>query len=215
MGPTTVSPHIRVCLVDDHQILCQGLATMLEREPDIKVVAQCYTVAEGLAAASSGVDVLVLDLRLGGEDGFTLLEQLRAIHFPGRVIILAAEVKGGEVRRLIGQGVSGILLKNSPWDRLIQCIRSVASGQRWLEQAHLDALFSSLSEEGSSEDNEFTDREKTVLRALLEGLSNKEIAAQLDLRETSVKFILQTLFRKTGVHTRGQLVRVALERQLQ
>jgi DNA-binding NarL/FixJ family response regulator len=215
MGTTTASPHIRVCLVDDHQILCQGLATMLEREPDIRVVAQCHTVAEGLAAADSGVDVLVLDLRLGGEDGFTLLEQLRAIHFTGRVVILAAEVKDGEVRRLVGQGVSGIVLKNSPWDRLIQCIRSVASGQPWLEQSHLNALFSSLSEEESNGEDEFTDREKIVLRALLEGLSNKEIAAQLDLRETSVKFILQTLFRKTGVHTRGQLVRVALERQLQ
>ena len=101
----------------------------------------------------------------------------------------------------------------SPPGELLRCIRSVASGEAWLEQNHLNALLHELSRPHHEESEQaLTDREKAVLRSLLQGLSNKQIAERMQVRETAVKFIIQTLFRKTGVHARSQLVRVALEK---
>lgn len=207
---------IRVCLVDDHRILCEGLAMLLAREPDIEVVAQCQTVAEGLAAAEAHpIDVLVLDLRLGGEDGFELLEQLRTKTFSGRVAILAAEVADDEVVRLAGLGVSGIILKNSPPESLTKFVRTIAAGEPSFSPVHLTALLRGLSGARAGDESvSFSSREKSILKALCQGQSNKEIAEKLQIRETSVKFSLQTMFRKTGVHTRSQLVRIALEQSL-
>src|SRR5262249_27921304 len=146
------------------------------------------------------------------ETGFQLLERLRQTEFSGRVIILAGEVEEEDVVRLATLGVSGVMLKTSPPQLLIQCIRQVAAGTPWFDPNHVAALLRSISGRNVQDDAAFTDREREVLRSLLEGLTNKEIAERLQLRETAVKFILQTLFRKTGVHTRSQLVRIALEK---
>ena len=185
---------------------------MLGAEPDIKVVALCQKVADAAqVAVSQQVDLFLVDLRLQGEEGFELLEKLREMKHPARVVILAAQVEVAELVRLVGLGVSGIILKKSPPGELLQCIRSVASGGAWLEQNHLNALLRELSRPHQDEPQQaLTDREKAVMRSLLEGLSNKQIAERMHIRETAVKFILQTLFRKTGVHARSQLVRIAL-----
>ena len=187
---------------------------MLGGEPDIKVVALCQKVAEAAqVAVAQQVDLFLVDLRLQGEEGFELLEKLHGMKHPARVVILAAQVEVAELVRLVSLGVSGIILKKSPPGELLRCIRSVASGEAWLEQNHLNALLRELSRPHHEESEQaLTDREKTVLRSLLQGLSNKQIAERMQVRETAVKFIIQTLFRKTGVHARSQLVRVALEK---
>jgi two-component system nitrate/nitrite response regulator NarL len=187
---------------------------MLGGEPDIKVVALCQKVADAAqVAVSQQVDLFLVDLRLQGEEGFGLLEKLHGMKHPARVVILAAQVEVAELVRLVSLGVSGIILKKSPPGELLRCIRSVASGEAWLEQNHLNALLHELSRPHHEESEQpLTDREKAVLRSLLQGLSNKQIAERMQVRETAVKFIIQTLFRKTGVHARSQLVRVALEK---
>jgi len=187
---------------------------MLGGEPDIKVVALCQKVAEAAqVAVAQQVDLFLVDLRLQGEEGFELLEKLHGMRHPARVVILAAQVEVAELVRLVSLGVSGIILKKSPPGELLRCIRSVASGEAWLEQNHLNALLHELSRPQHEESEQaLTDREKAVLRSLLQGLSNKQIAERMQVRETAVKFIIQTLFRKTGVHARSQLVRVALEK---
>ena len=210
--PSPRVERIRVGLLDDHKILSEGLAAMLSREPDIEVVAQCQRVDQALeAAATQSVSLFVVDLQLDGEDGFALLSQLKKADFPGCVVVLAARVLDEDVVRLVRLGVTGIILKNSPPDVLLNCIRSVAAGEVWFDQRHMSALVRGVSGD-KLESEALTDREKDVLRALLQGLSNKEIADHLQIRETAVKFFLQNLFRKTGVHTRSQLVRIALEK---
>jgi two-component system nitrate/nitrite response regulator NarL len=187
---------------------------MLGGEPDIKVVALCQKVADAAqVAVSHQVDLFLVDLRLQGEEGFDLLEKLHGMKHPARVVILAAQVEVAELVRLVSLGVSGIILKKSPPGELLRCIRSVASGEAWLEKNHLNALLRELARPHREESEQpLTDREKAVLRSLLQGLSNKQIAERMQVRETAVKFIIQTLFRKTGVHARSQLVRVALEK---
>jgi len=186
---------------------------LLRAEPDMEVVALCDKVADAAhMAICQGVDLFLVDFRLDGEHGFELLERLRAMAHPARVAVLAAQVDDAELVRLVSLGVSGIILKNSPPDVLTQCIRSVASGEAWLDQKHLSALLRELSKTHVEPETTLTDREKDILRSLLQGLSNKEIAEQWQIPETKVKFFLQNLFRRYGVHTRSQLVRIALEK---
>jgi two-component system nitrate/nitrite response regulator NarL len=187
---------------------------ILGSEPDIKVVALCQKVADAAqVAVSQQVDLFLVDLRLQGEEGVELLERLRQMEHPARVVILAAQVEVTELVRLVSLGVSGIILKKSPPGELLRCIRSVAAGEAWLEQKHLSALLHELSKPRHNESEQaLTDREKAVMRSLLQGLSNKQIAERMHIREAAVKSLLQTLFRKTGVHARSQLVRVALEK---
>ena len=214
MTPTMAPHRIRICLLDDHRILSEGLAMVLGAESDIEVVAQCYNVADAVqVAGSQAVDLFLVDLRLKGEDGFALIERLRGMKHPARVVVLAAQVEDVELVRLVRLGVAGIILKHSPPGELVHCIRFVASGEVWLDQKHIRVLIRELSKPaGNESDKALTGREKEVLRALLQGLSNKEIAERLEIRETGVKFLLQNLFRKTGVHTRSQLVRIAMQR---
>jgi len=214
MTPTPAPQRIRICLLEDHRILSEGLAMMLGGERDIEVVALCQNVADAAqVAVSQQVDLFLVDLKLQGEEGFDLLEKLHRMEHPARIVILAAQVEAVELIRVVSLGVSGIILKKSPAGELLRCIRSVASGEAWLEQNHLNALLQELSRPHHEESEQpLTDREKIVLRSLLQGLSNKQIAERMNVRETAVKFLMQTLFRKTGVHARSQLVRVALEK---
>jgi DNA-binding NarL/FixJ family response regulator len=107
---------------------------------------------------------------------------------------------------LIGLGVSGIFLKQSSPALLIAAIRKVIGGEMWL-----DGNSARLLVPAANPPLEFTGREREVLRGVFEGLSNKEIAVRLGISESTVKAGLQQLFQKTGVRTRSQLVRIALE----
>src|SRR5262249_28355955 len=129
--------------------------------------------------------------------------------FEGKVLVVTAWVSDNEARRLVRQGVSGIFLKEAPLAELLSGIRTVMEGGTWL-----DPSFSSMREETGDTQSAapvFSERQRKVLRFVLEGLSNKEIAWRLQISESYVKAILQGLFQKTGVRTRGQLVRVAFE----
>jgi len=107
--------------------------------------------------------------------------------------------------------VAGIMLKESPLSVLAEAVRAVASGGAWLDQRFLRALAGTEPAEGAESKATLSDRERKILRCLLEGLGNKEIAGRLLISETAVKTALQQLFQKTGVRSRSQLVRVALE----
>jgi two-component system nitrate/nitrite response regulator NarL len=124
--------------------------------------------------------------------------------------VVTAWVSDTEARRLMRQGVAGIFLKQAPLSELSESIRTVAAGGTWLDRS-LAPMEGNDAVAGRSGSPVFNDRQRKVLRFMLEGLSNKEIAWRLQISESYVKSILQSLFRKTGVRTRGQLVRVAVE----
>ena len=123
--------------------------------------------------------------------------------------MVTAWVSDTEARRLLRQGVAGIFLKESPFEELCASIRTVAAGGKLPERPFGDPNDShAATPEGTTG---LSERQRKVLRFVLEGLSNKQIAWRLQISESYVKSILQTLFQKTGVRTRGQLVRVAFE----
>jgi DNA-binding NarL/FixJ family response regulator len=203
---------LRILLIDDHALFREGVTRVLAAEPDLEI-EHCASIAEALEILQRmPVDIVLLDYDLGFERGTRFLPAARSVGFSGRVLVVTAWVSDNEARRLVRQGVAGIFLKENPISALAEAIRAVGCGGAWLDQRYLRLLAGAeVQAEGAEPPKKLSERERAVLRYLLEGLTNKEIASAMLTSETSVKTILQRLFLKTGVRARGQLVRVALE----
>jgi DNA-binding NarL/FixJ family response regulator len=203
---------VRILILDDHSLFREGLARLLEVEPDFAVVAHCSSVDEALRALSGAqIDIVLLDFDLGLQRGTEFLLQSRTKGFQGTILVVTAGLSNDDASQMIREGAAGIFLKHNPPALLARSIRKVMEGQPWLEARYLSALMQGGAPR-KPDSTHFTERERAVLRGVFEGLMNKEISDRLKISETSVKAALQQLFEKTGVRTRGQLVRVALER---
>jgi DNA-binding NarL/FixJ family response regulator len=201
---------VRALLVDDHALFRESVSRALNAEPDLQV-QHCASIRDALALlAGSRFDLVLLDHDLGGERASQFLPAARQVGFEGRVLIVTAWVSDMEARRLMRQGACGIFLKQAPLADLSQGIRAVMRGETWLHPS-LASINESGAQNTPATPPVFNDRQRRVMRFVLEGLSNKEIAWRLQISESYVKAILQSLFQKTGVRTRGQLVRVAVE----
>ena len=200
---------IRILLIDDHSLFREAVARLLGGEPDFRVVGEVATVDEGLQAIKrTPVDIVLLDINLGLQQGGAFPGLARGEGFTGKILVVTAGVSKMEAARLLQRGCSGIVLKHERPERLIQSIHEAIRGEPAASKEQLDELNSYKSALPAP----LTDRERQVLRGVFAGFANKEIAAKLAISEPLVKSILQQLFGKTGVRTRTQLVRVAVER---
>jgi two-component system nitrate/nitrite response regulator NarL len=209
----TAPKTVRILLIDDHALFRESVARLLDAEPGFEVVGDCSSSAEALRILKSReVDMILLDLDLGTERGSDLLEKLTVESFTGKILLVTAGVNQSEVPNLIRKGISGIFMKHGSPALLVQGIREAMEGRAIFEQ---DMLRRSLETDEQPEVRQAADklseRERQVLSFILEGLANKQIADRLQISESAVKASLQQLFAKTGVRTRSQLVRIALE----
>lgn len=205
---------IRLLLLDDHTLFRVMLGRLLDTDSDFQVVADCSSIPEALETLGrEQVDLVLLDYDLGDkETGFHFIRQARDAGYAGRIFMVTAGMNDADYVTALGQGVCGIFLKHSSPELLGEAIHKVMAGQTWIDQRCIQALVQALaSDAGEARQNELTERERQVLKGVFAGLSNKEIGTQLKISEASVKSALQQLFIKTGVRTRSQLVRVALE----
>ena len=205
---------IRLMIVDDHALFRESLARLLQAEPGFEVVAHCGSTAEAqrTLSASEEVDVILLDLDLGQERGTELLDALHKKNFAGKVLLVTAGVSDSEIAGLIRKGIAGVFMKHGSPASLIQGIRDTMEGKAQFAQDLLRrALETNDTHAPAQVRPSLTQRERQVLLLVFEGLANKQIADQLRISETAVKASMQQLFEKTGVRTRSQLVRVALE----
>ena len=211
--PEAVEQTIEILLVDDHALFRESVARLLSAEPGFKVVAHCGSIETALQTVRQRhVDVVLLDFDLGEREGTQFLRLAKQQGFGGKILIVTAGVVDSEAAELIRNGVSGIFMKHNSAALLAQGIRDVMAGKVLFGQELLQRAMSSAPESRQEAQNEpFTKRERQVLTYIFEGLANKEIAERIGVSETSVKATLQQLFAKTGVRTRSQLVRVALE----
>lgn len=204
----TQTQTIRVLLVDDHALFRESVSGVLATEQNLEI-EHCGSIKEALQLLSQRhFDLVLLDHDLGSERASQFLPAARQEGYEGKVLVVTAWVSDTEARRLMRQGVSGIFLKEQPLSELCRSIRTVASGGTWMQGPQTQER---MGEAEASSQPVFNDRQRQVLRFVVEGLSNKEIAWRLQISESYVKAILQSLFHKTGVRTRGQLVRVAFE----
>lgn len=193
----------------------EGLARLLEREADLEVVARCGSVGEALEVLPRAqIDLVLLDHGLReGERGSDFIVAAGQCGFQGKVLIVTGGVSDPEALELMRQGAVGIFLKEGSPELLVKAIRKVVAGEIWLGQREMKILLrSEIARAREKARPELTDREIGVLRGVFQGLPNKEIGVSLRVSEATVKAVLQRLFRKNNVSTRGQLVRIAMEK---
>jgi len=210
-----MSQEIRILLVDDHGLFRESLSRLLQAEPDFRIAGTCASATEALAILDQEqIDVVLLDYDLGEEQGATVLESSRERGFGGRVLMVTAGMSDAGTLRALESGAAGIFLKHSPPAQLVEAIYKIMNGEMWLDSRAVRSLVAGAS--GKSDEQRtaqpLTERERAVLKGVFEGLTNKEIGVKLQTSEGTIKAVMQQLFDKTGVRTRSQLVRIALER---
>jgi DNA-binding NarL/FixJ family response regulator len=207
---------IRLLLIDDHILFRDGLSRLLALEPDLEVVACCGTVAEALeTVASKPVDVVLLDYDLGDDHGSHFISSARRAGYQGKVLMVTAGMSAKESSTALHLGASGIFLKHNSPGTLAKAVRLIMAGEIWVDPKVIQLMADRVDQRDEERINPLlTEREQQVLRGIFEGLTNKEIGARLGVTDGAVKATLQQLFQKTGVRTRSQLVRIALEGSL-
>ncbi|HYP06029.1 MAG TPA: response regulator transcription factor [Bryobacteraceae bacterium] len=212
MSPAISPQPIRLYLLDDHALFREGLVRLLGADPEFVLVGAEGDPAKGLEVLRrEAVDVLLLDYDLGPFCSEEFVAAARGSGFRGKILLVTAGLPDRDALRVIRAGVAGIFHKQQAPDDLRRSIREVFDGKVLIDEHYLRKLVQ-VATEPEAAGIRLTDREKQTLRLLIEGLANKEIAAQLNISESAVKATLQMLFNKTGVRTRSQLVRIALQR---
>jgi two-component system, NarL family, nitrate/nitrite response regulator NarL len=207
-----MSTPISLFVVDDHALFREGLLRLLEHDPLLQVVGSADSVDRALEAMPPhGVDVLILDYDLGEDNALPLVRRLRDRGFDGKILLVTAGLPNHDALELVRLGISGIVHKQHSPEELHRSIVEVAGGKVFIEQRYLQTLLESAAHQPTRP--RLTPRERDIMHLLLEGRTNKEIGAELRVSESAVKASLQQLFAKTGVRTRSQLVRVALEQR--
>jgi DNA-binding NarL/FixJ family response regulator len=223
MTAKSTSQLIRLLLVDDHTLFRESLKRLLESEHGVTISGDFATAEDALVALRGGLtfDAALIDYELGEQggvqrDGLDLVRRIRLLRPDARVLMVTAGMGTSELVRAVTELNAGIFLKTEPTVELMLAIQRTAQGERWISSRASLALMTSqdLSVAPERGREGLSGRELRVLRGVLEGLSNKEIGAQMEMTESAVKAVLQKLFERTGVRSRSQLVRYAIEAQI-
>ncbi|SDY11426.1 two-component system, NarL family, response regulator DesR [Amycolatopsis xylanica] len=197
---------IRVLLADDQAMVRGALATVLDLEPDIEVVAQVGTGDDAVTSArEQAPDVALLDVQMPGKDGLEAAAELHKL-VPGcRIIICTTFGRPGYLARAMAAGAAGFVVKDSPPEQLVDAVRRVHSGLRVVDPA----LAAESLATGASP---LTAREHDVLRIVKDGSTVSDVAKALHLSEGTVRNHLSSAIGKTGARTRAEAVRLAEDR---
>lgn len=202
----------KILLVDDHALFRDSVARFLDDDACLHVVGGCANLEEAKEfLINYPVDLVLLDFDLGQRDGVEFMRLAASIGYQGRVLLVTAGVDESTAATLVKRGVAGVFLKHDPPAVLLEAIHEVLAGKVWFDQSYLQKIVGQATETERPRTSKLTEREQQVLIGVFEGLANKQIAERLQVSESSVKATLQQLFQKTGVRTRSQLVRIALE----
>lgn len=214
---------IRVLLVDDHQIVRDGLQSMLTRQMDIEVVGESDNGRDGIAAARElHPDVVVMDIGMRELNGIDATRQLLAEMPDVRVVALSMHSDRRYVSEMLAAGASGYLLKDSAFDELAEALRSVAAGGRYLSQGVADIVVEDYIDRvmGRGETSvpsaamSLSAREREVLQLISEGLSTKEVASLLHLSVKTVETHRRQIMDKLGIYNIAGLIKFAVREGL-
>jgi DNA-binding NarL/FixJ family response regulator len=203
----TNNAEITILTVDDHPLIRDGLAAVIAREPDMRVVAEADDGEQALEQyRAHQPSIVLMDLRMPVMDGVEAIQAIRG-EFPGARIIALTTYEGDEdIYQALAAGASGYLLKDMLRTELVEVIRKVHQGYRGIPQAIAAKLALHTPRIG------LTPREIEVLRLMAEGKSNPEIAAALGRAEGTMKIHVQNILQKLGAADRTQAVTIALRR---
>jgi DNA-binding NarL/FixJ family response regulator len=206
---TTGARPFRILLVDDHEVVRQGLAALLARRPAFQVVAEAGTAAEALAAARRHrPDVVIMDVRLPDGTGIEACRDIRAELPETRVVMLTSYPDEEAVLAAIMAGASGYLLKQIRGRDLVEALESIGRGDSLLDPAVTERVLERVrrvaSGQGRDELSELTAQERKILMLVAEGKTNREIAAEVFLSDKTVKNYVSSILSKLNLQRRGQ-----------
>jgi DNA-binding NarL/FixJ family response regulator len=206
MQTQSQSKKIRILLVDDHIVLRMGLTTATNGEPDMEVVADADNGLQAIEAYRvHRPDVVVLDLRMHGMNGVDTIKLLREEFRDARVLVFSNYASGDEVFQALKAGACGFVVKEMALDRLLDAIRSIHGGDRYVPPEIATRMNGRVL-------SQLSPRELDVLKLVAKGLSNKEIGSELSVVEGTVKVHLTNILAKLGVSDRTQAILTAVKR---
>jgi DNA-binding NarL/FixJ family response regulator len=206
---------IRILIADDHPVVREGLAAMLDRQEDMEVVGDAPDGAAAVArAAETSPDVILMDLRMPVMDGVEAMRAIAARQPSVHFIVLTTYDNDEYIFKGIEAGARAYLLKDSPREELFKAIRAVHRGESLIQPSVATKVldrFATLSRQAQSPEL-LSEREKEVLRLMATGAANKTIASALFISESTVKTHVQSIFQKLDVSDRTGAVTQALQR---
>src|SRR5437773_1963958 len=197
---------ITALIVDDHEVVREGLRLSLSRAPHIRVVGEA---ADGQSAVELAErrkpDVVIMDVRMPGMDGLEATKLLTARVPDGKVLIFTAYSERSLLSRGLESGARGYILKEAPHETLVRAIEKVAAGETYVDPALMPAFLA-----GKDRDEMLTAREREILQLLADGMSNADVAGKLFISQETVKSHVRHILTKLEADTRTHAVAIAL-----
>ena len=195
----------KILFADDHQIVREGLARLIDREDDMRIVAEAENGADAVRRARElKPDLIILDLRMPVKDGATASAEILAADPNAKILLLTSFATASEVKTALDAGVLSAVVKDSSSETLINAIRTTTRGERFISQEIADTLAERKVEPAIS------DRQREILRLVAKGFNNDEIAEQIGITRHGVKAHLAIVFERLGASSRTEAASIAL-----
>jgi two-component system NarL family response regulator len=206
-GPAPDREIIRVLIADDHPVVCLGLLGIINGQPDMVVVGQARSGTQAVALARKHApDVILMDLRMPEMNGVEAIEAIRAERPESAVIVLTTYQGDEDIRKAIAAGAQAYLVKGMSHLKLLEAIRSVRAGQPYFPRSIRNSVTGKVNR------SVLSPREMDILRLIVKGRDNQEIADALNITRGTVKWHVNIILRRLDVHDRTQAVIVAVQR---
>jgi two-component system, NarL family, response regulator len=204
---STPGGNIRILIVDDHPVVRAGLASMLATQPGIEVAGSVSSGEEALNVLErQRLDIVLLDLRMPGMNGIDTLLAIKREAIPVHVIVLTSYETDEDIYRAVSAGAEGYLLKNVSQREMVEAIRSVRAGNRYIPRRIASRLAERMTR------SNLTARELEVLKLLAKGLTNKQIASALGISDNTVRNHINSIIEKLEVSDRTEASTTAIQR---
>ena len=206
---------IRIVIVDDHPVVREGIGAMLKREPDFKIVGEASNGLEAIEKVRElSPDVVLMDLRMPELDGVEAITRIKAENQDVKFIILTTYSDDEYIFRGIAAGARAYLLKDAPREELFRAIRTISKGESLIQPVVASRLLDRLAElsKKTPASETLSEREIEVLQLMAKGVSNKDIADQLSITQSTVKTHITSIFQKLNVTSRTEAVTTALKK---
>ncbi len=210
-----IENQIRVVILDEHTLFRAGLRLLVESQPDICVVGEAGDFQEAVKVITQHKpDIILVEMNLPGKSTNEMIPELIEISGHAKIILVTAVCDTQAHMGAVQSGVVGVILKSQPADVLLKAIRKVHTGEVWIDRSMMANLLHKISKNKNNKDHDpeskkieqLSQREREVLSLIGKGLKNRDIAAELNISETTVSHHLTSIFNKLGVSDRLELV---------